>query len=132
MWVLPALIMKSMWGVGGQMLIYLAALQSIPTQLHEAAELDGANALRRFWHVSIPMITPVILFNLVMGIIASFQVFTGIIVCHDQRRPKLRLLLLCVLSVSECVPVLPHGLRIGPGVDLFLIILVFTAITMRS
>ncbi len=58
------------------MLIYLASLQGIPTHLYEAAELDGANALRRFWHITLPMLTPVILFNLIMAIISSFQVFT--------------------------------------------------------
>jgi len=55
-WVLPALILKSLWGVGGPMLIYLASLQGIPTQLYEAAEIDGANAWRRFWSVTLPML----------------------------------------------------------------------------
>ena len=75
-WALPALIVMSLWGVGGNMLIYLAGLQSIPTQLYEAAEIDGAGEWRKFWHVTIPMITPVIFFNLIMSIIGSFQTFT--------------------------------------------------------
>ncbi len=75
-WALPALIIMSFWGVGGPMLIYLAGLQGIPTALYEAAEIDGASSWFKFWKITIPMITPVIFFNLVMGIIGSFQVFT--------------------------------------------------------
>jgi len=76
-WVLPAFIVMSIWGIGGGMVIYLAGLQSIPTELYEAAELDGANRFRKFRHVALPWISPVIFFNLVMGIIGSFQVFTN-------------------------------------------------------
>ena len=75
-WVKPAFIIMSFWGVGGQMVIFLAGLQSVPLTLQEAASIDGAGAVRRFWHVTVPMITPVIFFNLVLGIIGSFQVFT--------------------------------------------------------
>jgi len=65
-----------LWGAGGGMVIYLAALQDVPVELLEAAELDGANALQRFRHVTLPALSPVILFNLIMGLIASFQYFT--------------------------------------------------------
>jgi len=75
-WAVPAFIIMSLWGVGGGMLIYLAGLQNIPTQLYEAATIDGAGRWRQFVHVTIPMISPILLFNLVMGIIGSFQVFT--------------------------------------------------------
>lgn len=75
-WVLPAFIIMAAWGVGGPMLIYLAAMQGVPTQLHEAASMDGANALRRYWHVTLPMISPAILFNTILSVIGSFQVFT--------------------------------------------------------
>jgi multiple sugar transport system permease protein len=75
-WALPALIIMSVWGVGGSMLIYLAALQGIPTPLYEAATIDGATHFRKFIHITIPMISPVLLLNLIMGVIGSFQVFT--------------------------------------------------------
>ncbi|NPV08082.1 MAG: sugar ABC transporter permease [Anaerolineae bacterium] len=75
-WALPALIIMSMWGVGGGMIINLAGLQSVPTHLYEAAEIDGAGAWRRFWTVTVPMVSPVIFFNLVMGIIGALQTFT--------------------------------------------------------
>ena len=75
-WVLPALIIMSLWGVGGGMVIYLAGLQGIPTELYEAAELDGAGKWAKFRAVTIPMMSPVIFFNLIMGVIGSFQTFT--------------------------------------------------------
>jgi len=75
-WALPALILMSLWGVGGGMVIYLAGLQGVPTTLYEAAEIDGANSLHRFRHVTLPMVSPVIFFNLIIGIIAALQTFT--------------------------------------------------------
>lgn len=75
-WAKPAIIIMSMWGVGGGMIIYLAGLQAIPHHLYEAAELDGANGWRQFWAVTVPMMTPTIFFNVIMGLINSFQVFT--------------------------------------------------------
>ena len=75
-WAKPSLIIMSFWTVGGQMVIFLAGLQSVPPSLMEAASIDGAGPMSRLRHVTIPMITPVIFFNLVLGIIGSFQVFT--------------------------------------------------------
>ncbi len=69
------LIILSLWGVGAGTLIFLAGLQEIPESLLEAASIDGAGAWRRFRHVTFPLLTPVILFNLVIGVIYSFQVF---------------------------------------------------------
>jgi multiple sugar transport system permease protein len=71
------MVLMSVWNFGGAMIIYLAGFKSIPAQLYEAAEIDGAGPLERFRHVTIPMISPVIFFNLIMGIIGSFQVFTS-------------------------------------------------------
>ncbi len=76
-WVLPALILMSLWGVGAGLIIYLAGLQGIPTELYEAASIDGANAFRRLLHVTIPMMTPVLFLSLVTGLIGTFQVFTS-------------------------------------------------------
>jgi len=75
-WVVPALIIMSFWGIGGDIVIYLAGLQGIPTELYEAAEIDGANSFNKFLNITIPMMSPVLLFTLIMGIIGSFQVFT--------------------------------------------------------
>jgi multiple sugar transport system permease protein len=75
-WVIPSFVLMSLWGAGVTVIIYLASLQGVPTTLYEAAELDGANRWRRFRHVTIPMISPVILFTFITGMIGAFQVFT--------------------------------------------------------
>jgi len=74
-WVIPSLALMSLWSVGNTVIIYLAGLQDVPRELYEAAELDGAGKRQQLWHVTIPMISPVIFFNLVMAIIGILQVF---------------------------------------------------------
>jgi multiple sugar transport system permease protein len=74
-WALPALVFTTLWGVGGMVVIYLAALQGVPTQLYEAAEVDGARAWNKLWSITLPMISPAIFFQIVMGLIAAFQQF---------------------------------------------------------
>lgn len=77
-WALPSIIIMSLWSsVGGPMLIYLAGLQGIPTEYYEAAKIDGAGPWQSFRYITIPQMTPVIFYNLVSGIIASFQVFSA-------------------------------------------------------
>jgi len=76
LWSKPAMILMDLWGVGGGMVIYLAALQGVPAQLYEAAALDGANAWHRLRYITLPSISPVIFFNLIMGVIGTFQYFT--------------------------------------------------------
>jgi multiple sugar transport system permease protein len=71
-----SLIVMNAWTAGGGMVIWLAGLQSIPRQLYEAASIDGAGALRRFWHVTLPMLSPYILFNSIVGLIGTMQIFT--------------------------------------------------------
>jgi multiple sugar transport system permease protein len=72
---IPSLIIMSFWSMGGGMIIFLAALKSVPTSLYESATLDGASSMRRLWHITIPMISPVVLFQLLMNLISSFQIF---------------------------------------------------------
>jgi multiple sugar transport system permease protein len=74
-WVVPSLAIMSVWSAGNTVVIYLAGLQDVPRELYEAAELDGAGAVGRMWHVTLPMISPVIFFNLIMAIIGILQVF---------------------------------------------------------
>ena len=82
-WGVPAFVIMSLWTVGGGMLTYLAALKNVPASLYEAARIDGASAVRQFFAVTIPMISPLIFFNLVMAIIGSFQVFAQVYVMTD-------------------------------------------------
>lgn len=74
-WAKPALIIMALWGAGGSLIIWLAGLKDIPESLYEAASIDGATAPRRFLHITLPLLTPYIFFNLVMGLIATFQIF---------------------------------------------------------
>ncbi|WP_319518574.1 sugar ABC transporter permease [uncultured Martelella sp.] len=71
------LIILHVWQFGSSMVIFLAGLQQIPRELYEAAEIDGASTMQKFWGVTIPMLTPVIFFNLILGVINSFQAFTS-------------------------------------------------------
>ncbi len=79
-WAKPALVLMSVWGIGGAVVIFLAGLSDVPPALYEVAELDGAGPFRKFWNVTLPMLTPTILFNLVMGLINAFQYFTQVYV----------------------------------------------------
>ncbi|NWG33275.1 MAG: sugar ABC transporter permease [Chloroflexi bacterium] len=74
-WSKPSLILLGLWGMGGTIMIYLSGLQDVPQSLIEAAELDGANWFQRLWHITIPMVSPITLFNLITGVIGMFQYF---------------------------------------------------------
>jgi len=75
-WSKPALILMSLWGVGGQMIVFLAGLQGVPDYLYESASIDGATKWHQFWKITLPLLTPTIFLNLVNGIIGGMQVFT--------------------------------------------------------
>ncbi|MBN1580114.1 MAG: sugar ABC transporter permease [Anaerolineae bacterium] len=75
-WAKPALIIMGLWGMGDTIVIYLSGLQDVPVSLLEAAQLDGASWLQRLWHVTIPMVSPITLFSLILGVIGMFQYFT--------------------------------------------------------
>lgn len=79
-WAKPSLILMSLWSVGGAMVIFLAGLAEVPQSLYEVADIDGAGRWAKFRHVTLPMLTPTILFNLVMGLIVAFQYFTQVYV----------------------------------------------------
>jgi multiple sugar transport system permease protein len=76
-WAFYSLVLMGLWGVGGSMVIYLAGLKDIPAQLYEAATLDGAGPFDKMRRITLPLLTPVIFFNLVMGVIGAFQYFDG-------------------------------------------------------
>ena len=78
-----ALVLISLWGVGNWIVIYLAAMRDIPDSLYEAADIDGWGSWRKFWNITVPMLSPVIFFNLVMGLIKSVQTFTSIYIISE-------------------------------------------------
>ena len=83
--LIPALILMSLWWVGSNMLVYLAGLQGIPTDLYEAAEIDGAGIWPKFWRITVPMISPVLFYNVITTLIGSFETFTQVYVMLDNR-----------------------------------------------
>jgi len=79
-WAMPALILMSLWGIGGNMIILIAGLQGIPEHLYEAVRIDGGNKWHEFRHVTLPMLSPVLFYVIVISIINSFQIFTNVYV----------------------------------------------------
>lgn len=126
-WSMPAMILMSLWSIGGSMLIYLAGLQGIPEHLYEAASIDGANAFTRFRHVTIPMISPVIFFNLILSIIGSFQVFTNIYVM-TQGGPANSTMVYVVYLYERAFQDFNMGYASALAWILFLVIMFFTLI----
>lgn len=126
-WSKPALVIMAVWGVGGAMLIYLAGLQGIPAQLYEAAELDGARGWRRFRHVTLPLLTPVIFYQLVMGIIGSFQVFTqAFVMTNGTGAPEDSLLFYVLYLFNNAFQWLKIGYASSMAWVLFVIVLLIT------
>lgn len=130
-WVLPAFILMSLWGVGGGMIIYLAGLQSIPTQLYEAADIDGANPVQKFRKITLPMVSPTIFFNLVMGVIGSFQVFTSSFVM-TQGGPHYGSLFYLLYLYQKAFQYFQMGYAASMAWILFVIILVCTLLVFKS
>jgi multiple sugar transport system permease protein len=87
-WAMPSLVLLSLWGVGNTVVIYLAGLQDVPRELYEAADLDGATGLRKIFHVTLPCMSPVIFFNLIMAIIGTLQKFTDALIITNKGGPE--------------------------------------------
>ena len=130
-WSLPAIAIMSLWGVGGSMLIYLAGLQGIPSELYEAAEIDGASRWRRFWFITLPLLSTVILFNLVMGLIASFQEFTPAYVMTSGG-PNFSTLFYNFYLYENAFEYLKMGYASGMAWILLVIVLVLTLLVFKS
>ena len=130
-WALPSLILMSLWTVGGPMLIYLAGLQGIPTDLYEAAEVDGAGSWARFRAVTIPMMTPVIFFNLVMNMIFAFQVFAQPYIMTEGG-PRYATLFYVLYLYQNAFKFFRMGYASALAWLLFLVFLVLTALVIRS
>jgi multiple sugar transport system permease protein len=129
-WAKPAFILMSLWGVGGTTVIFLAGLQGVPQFLYEAAEIDGANSLQKFRHVTVPMMTPVIFFNLVMGMIGSFQVFTSAYVM-TQGGPQNATLFYVLYLFRQGFRLLRMGYAAAMAWVLFVIMVVLTYLQFR-
>ncbi|MCW3158056.1 carbohydrate ABC transporter permease [Micropruina sonneratiae] len=130
-WVIWSLIFMGVWGFGGTMLIYLAGLQGIPKELYEAAEVDGAGKLRQHLSITVPMLSGVTFFNLVMGIIGALQVFAEPFVLANGN-PSNAFLLLPVYLYRVAFDYLEMGYASAIAWVVFAITLVLTALVFRS
>ena len=127
----PTFILMQMWGAGGNtMVIFLAGLQNIPQSLYEAAQIDGASSWQQFRNVTLPMLSPVILFNLVMGIVGSFQVFTNAFLM-TAGGPANSTLFSVLYMYRLAFEQFEMGYASAFAWLLFLVILVFTLIQLR-
>ncbi|MFE5813781.1 carbohydrate ABC transporter permease [Streptomyces sp. NPDC056479] len=133
-WVKPALILMSAWGAGSATVLLLAAMKGIPRELYEAAEVDGAGSVRQFWSITLPHLTPIIFFNLIMGLINAFQVFAQVYILTPKSNRG------AYDSAQTMVPLLfdqafgfyHMGYASAISWLLFAVILVFTVIAFRT
>ncbi|MDQ6693610.1 MAG: sugar ABC transporter permease [Chloroflexota bacterium] len=130
-WALPALILMSLWSLGGGVIIYLAGLQGISATLLEAAELDGANWIQKLLRITIPHLTPTILFNLILSIIGSFQVFTQAYAMTNGGPQKSTLFYMYYLFDMAFIK-FRMGYASALAWILFIIILALTLVVIRS
>ena len=130
-WSKPAIILVTMWRIGETMIIFLAGLQSIPTQLYEAADIDGATPRSKLFRITIPMLTPAILFNLVINIIHSFQVFAFAFIMTNGG-PLNSSLFYVLYIYQQGFRFFHMGYASSLATVLFLIILVLTVLVFRS
>ena len=130
-WAKPAIVALGVWQLGQTMMIFLAGLQEIPSQLYEAAEIDGANRIQQFFAVTLPMMTPTIYFNTVTGIIAAFQVF-GPAFIMTGGGPVNSTLFNVLYLYRQGFQFLRMGYASAMAVVLFLLVLALTVIIVRT
>ena len=132
-WAVPALVIMSLWSVGGNIIIYLAGLQGVPTDLYDAAKVDGATAWQRFRHVTLPMTTPVIFYNLILGLIGTFQYFTEVyVLTNGTGNPARATLFYNLYLYQNAFRYFHMGYASTMAWVLFIIVLGFTLLIFRS
>lgn len=132
-WTKPALILMKLWSVGGAMLLYLATLQNVPSQLYESAEIDGASAFARFRHITLPMITPIIFYDVVTSTIGAFQIFQEAYVMSESgtNGPANSLLFYNLHMWNKAFVAFDMGYAMAMSMILFVIVLSLTFINMK-
>lgn len=132
-WTKPSLILMKMWSVGGSMLLYLASMQGVSKSLYEAAEIDGANTWKQFRHITIPMITPVIFFDVVTSLIGGFQIFQEAYVMssNGEGGPANSLLFYNLYMWRQAFENFNMGYAMAMSWILFVIVFVLTLINLK-
>lgn len=135
-WSKPGLIMMSLWiGSGPPMLIFLAGLKEVPKSLLEAATIDGANPWQRYWYVVLPLLTPTIYFNLIIGLITAFQVFANAFVAislRDSAGPLDSLMMYMVYLYRHAFRYFSMGYASALAVVLFIVLVLLTLLVVRT
>jgi multiple sugar transport system permease protein len=132
-WAKPSLVFISCWGLGTTIIVYLAGLQDVPASLYEAAELDGAGTLNRFRHVTLPMLSPTIFFNLVMTLIGTFGYFTTVyVLTRGSGGPVDSTLVYSLLLYNNAFVYYKMGYASAMAWILFIIVSAVTFIVFRS
>ncbi len=128
-----ALVLMSVWAVGNAMIIFLAALGDVPESLYEAATIDGAGRWRKFWHITLPMMSPIIFFNLVMGLIRAVQTFTSIyILSEGTGQPGDSLLVFSLHLFLSAFADLEMGYASAMAWVMFVLLVICTWLLFRS
>ncbi|MDR1450279.1 MAG: sugar ABC transporter permease [Propionibacteriaceae bacterium] len=132
-WIIPAVILLALWQVGAGTILLIAALQGVPPEMYEAAELDGASRTRQFWNISVPLVTPILFFNLITGMISGFQVFSQVyVLTNGTSGPDNASLMLVPYVYDNAFRYYDMGYASALAWVLFAIVMVFTAIVIRS
>jgi multiple sugar transport system permease protein len=132
-WSKPTLVLLNIWVVGQAMVIYLAALQDVPQDLVDAASVDGANWFQKIWNVTVPLITPVIFFQLVTGLIASMQLFTQpFIISRGIGEPAQSLMFYSMQLYRQAFVYFNMGKATAMAWVLFLVILLLSFVIFRT
>lgn len=131
-WTMPSLVIMSLWGIGNAVVIYLAALQDVPRQLYESADIDGASAWAKLRHITIPLVSPVLYFNLIMGIIGSLQVFVQPFIMMPNGGPDRSALFYAVYLYENAFSYLNMGYACAMAWVLFLLIVGLTWLATRA
>jgi len=132
-WAKPTVILMSLWTVGQAVVTYLAGLQDVPQSLYDAAEVDGANVLHKTWSVTLPMITPVIFFNLVMGMIGALQYFTiAYVITEGDGRPGQSLFFYAMYLYRQAFVYYNMGMASAQAWILFAVVLIGTLLVFRT
>jgi len=132
-WSKPTLVLLNVWTVGQAMVIYLAALQDVPTDLMDAAAVDGANWYQKIWHVTVPLVTPVIFFQLIIALIASLQLFTQpFVISAGIGQPAQSLMFYSMQLYRQAFVYFNMGRASAMAWALFVVILVLSYVVFRT
>lgn len=137
-WIIPSVVLIQLWGLGNAALIFLASIKGVPTTFYEAAEVDGANAWVKFWRITLPMTSSVIFFQLIMSVIASFQVFGVAYILFsgqttsDPAGPGNAALFYVLYTFRNAFGYFKNGYASALAWVMFLVILLLTLILFRT